>query len=139
MKQEAINNCPIKISKFKDDTRVLHNLKFSISKLHKIDEHLYSFYIYHPSVKYAVFSSVWTTQRNGVPYHTIEVLDTCGKDDDEVTTEDYENGTVKEGQIKIKYYKPVHDILFKYVPLKWETIVFLIVEHDNFDIWEVER
>lgn len=127
---------PIKINKFKNSSSVLNNLKFDITKLHKIDEHLYSFCIYHPSAKYCVFSSSWTTQNNGVPYHVIEVLDTCGKDDDDVTAEDFENGNVKEGSIKIKYYKPVDEIRFHFVPLKWETMVFILVDYENCnDLW----
>lgn len=135
MKREAINNYPIKISKFKDNTKILNNLKFKISKLHKIDEHLYSFIIYHDSRKYVGFSDGLVC---GSHYY-IDILDSGEKGIDEVTPEDYHNGTLKEGHVKIKIKKPVHDLLFYYVPLKWETQVFLIVEHEDFDIWEVER
>ena len=130
-----MDNYPIKISKFKDNTKLLNNLKFKISKLHKIDEHLYSFIIYHDSRKYVGFSDGLVC---GSHYY-IDILDSGEKCIDEVTPEDYRNGTLKEGHVKIRIKKPVQDLLFYYVPLKWETQVFLIVEHEYFDIWEVER
>ena len=135
MKREAINNYPIKISKFKDNTKILNNLKFKISKLHKIDEHLYSFMIYHDSRKYVELC-------NGLvcgSYYYIDILDCGGKTYDEVKEEDYHNGTLKEGHVKIRIKKPVHDLLFHYVPLKWETQVFILAELEDYNLWEVDK
>ena len=130
---------PIKISKFKDDRFLPHGLKFSISKLHKIDEHLYSFQIDHPTVKYLTFSEYSCRQANGVDFQCIEMVD---DDRDFIEREDYITGKVKGGLIKIRYYKPVCGVIIHYIPLKYETMVFIIVDmwnKNNDDIWMVEE
>ena len=129
-----MNEYPIKINKFKDNTKLLNNLKFKISKLHKIDEHLYSFMIYHDSRKYVDLSDGFCGS-----YRYIDILDSGEKDPDEVTPEDYKNGNLKEGHVKIRIKKPVHDLLFYYVPLKWETQVFILAELEDYDLWVVDR
>lgn len=134
-----MDNYPIKISKFKDDGFLPHGLKFSISKLHKIDKHLYSFKIKHPTKKYLTFSEYSCRQANGVPFQCIEMVD---DDSDFIEREDYITGKVKGGLIKIRYYKPVRDVIIHCISLKHETMVFIIVDmwnNEDEDIWEVER
>ena len=130
-----MNEYPIKINKFKDNTKLLNNLKFKISKLHKIDEHLYSFMIYHDSRKYVGLGDSLVCGS----YYYIDILDSGEKEPDEVTPEDYKSGNLKEGHVKIRIEKPVHDLLFHYVPLKWETQVFILAELEDYNLWEVDK
>ena len=123
-----MDNYPIKISKFKDDGFLPHGLRFSISKLHKIDEHLYSFQIKHPTKKYLTFNEYSCRQANGVDFQCIEMVD---DDRDFIEREDYITGKVKGGLIKIRYYKPVCGVIIHYIPLKYETLVFIIVDMWN--------
>lgn len=129
---------PIKISKFKDDSFLPHGLRFSISKLHKIDEHLYSFQIKHPTKKYLTFSEYSCRQANGVHFQCIEMVD---DDRDFIEREDYITGKVKGGLIKIRYYSPVRGVIIHYIPLKHETMVFIMADmwdKNDDDIWRVK-
>jgi len=128
----------IQINKFKDPFFLPHGLNFSITKLNKIDEHLYSFYIKHPTCKYLDFTACSSRQKNGIHFTAIEMVAFGDYDEDKVTQDDYRSGKVKGGAVKIRYYNPVRDILLHYVPLKWETIVFIIAELNDFDIWEMK-
>lgn len=126
----------LKISKFKNQHRRSHGLKFSISKLHRVDEHLYSFDIYHPDCKYLSEITPISCYWNGKQWYDIQLLDAKGKED--YTAEDMDNGNVLGGDIRLRLSGEVQDVLFEYVPLKWETTVFLIVDLKNSSIWNKE-
>ena len=123
----------IKVSRYRPEGWLPHGLRIKVSELKKLDDHLYSFYIEHPSRKYLEFS--WAScYENGAHYEKFEMIDPGEKDYDDVTSEDYISGAAKGAALKITYTKPVTDIIFKVIPLKWETQVFMIVGLDN-DIW----
>jgi hypothetical protein len=126
---------PIKLSRYHPERYLPHGLRFKISKLHKIDDHLYSFNIYHPDCKYLDTDLVSSMQLNYVHYKQLELTEETYENP---TQEDYISGKVKGGCIKIRYYEPVTDILLKIVPLKWETQVFIIPSIGG-DIWEYEE
>ena len=126
----------LKISKFKNQYRRSQGLKFRISKLRKIDEHLYSFYIYHPDCKYLSEITPIGCYWKGKHQYDIQLLDTKGMED--YTAEDMDNGNVLGGDIRLKLSGEVEDVLFKWVPLKWETTVFLIVDLKGNSIWNKE-
>ena len=125
----------IKISRYHPERFLPHGLRFTLSKLRKIDNHLYSFCINHPDYKYLDIGFVFSMQFNRVPYLRLDMVEETGED---VTREDYISGRVKGGCLKIRYYKPITDIVFKTVPLKWETQVFIISSLDG-DIWNDEE
>lgn len=128
---------PIQISRYRPDRYIPHGLRFKLSKLRKIDTHLYSFHIFHVDYKYLDYSLVCSTQLNGVRYTQIDLTEEVDPDRT-ITSDDYIKGAVKGGCIKVRYYKPIHDVLFKWIPLKYETQVLLIADIGD-DLWDYEE
>ena len=127
---------PLKIRKYKHPHSRLHGLEFSISKLHKIDDHLYSFDIQHPDCKYLSEINPISCLWNGKHWYELELVDSKGRE--EYTAEDVLSGEVLGGHIKLSLSKTVNDVLLRCVPLKWETTVFLIVDLKDSSIWKDE-
>lgn len=114
-------------------------LDFNISKLHRVDDHLFSFMVWHDYVKYPHIDIVSgydpSTKRN---YYVVQIVDSGDRDYYELTEEDYNGGRVKGGAVKILYKPPIVDFLFHWEPLKWEEQFFMMVDYESRDLWTIE-
>ncbi len=128
----------IKLSRNRPPGYLPHGLRFTLSKLHKIDDHLYSFRIIHPDYKYLYFNLVSSMTRNHVHYTEIHLYDAMVKEENEITSQDFRDGIVKGGSIKLWYYRPIQDVILRIVNLKYEEQVLIIADIGE-DLWEYEE
>lgn len=129
----------ITIAKYRPPNWSPAPMNYSLSRLHRIDEHLYSFMIFHPDIKYPYIRQTGSfdpdTKKH---FDLIEVIDPGDKDYWELRPEDWEAGHLKGGAVKIRYRSPIVNIVYHQEDLKWETQMFLLIDHENGDLWEIE-
>ena len=129
----------ITIAKYRPPNWSPAPMNYSLSRLHRLDEHLYSFMIFHPDVEYPYIRQTSAFDPDTrKPFDSIEIIDPGNKDYWELGPEDWEAGHVKGGAVKIRYRSPIVNIVYHQEDLKWETQMFLLIDHENGDLWEIE-
>ena len=110
-------------------------LRLKLSPLHRIDEHLYSFCISHPSAKYLEIGVALSWSRRKKNFLEIHLIDTGGKDFDDVTCEDYRKGVAKGAVLNVNFGREVTAVLTQHVVMKWETLFYLMIEYKGENIF----
>lgn len=110
-------------------------LRLKLSPLHRIDDHLYSFCISHPFAKYLEIGTALSWDRRNKYFLEIHLIDTGDKPFDDVTSDDYRSGVAKGAILRVKFDKEVTKILTQHVALKWETMVYLMIEYKGENIF----
>ena len=110
-------------------------LRIKITELHEIDDHLYSFCISHPSAKYLEICFAWSWDRRNKNFLEAHLIDPGDKDFDEVTSEDYISGAAKGAVLRIKFGKDVKCVLAHQLSMKWETLIYLMIEYKGENIF----
>lgn len=110
-------------------------LRLKLSPLHRIDDHLYSFYIDHPSAKYIEIGFALSRSRRKKSFLEVHLIDTGDKDFDDVTSADYISGAAKGAMLHINFGTDVTAVLTQHVALKWGTLVYLMIEYKGENIF----
>ena len=128
-------NDPVTIRRVYPKGHLAKGLRIKLTKLHRIDDHLYSFRIIHPSVKYVDIGDAlsWTKRKKSFLF--LMLSDPGDKDLDDVTSEDYISGAAKGAFINVNFGKDVTAVLAHYIALKYETQVYLMIEYKGENIF----